>query len=57
MGFERVDSSEMLANPDDDRSVASFPERWNVDRFLLKFRKPARSGTRRRRGSGSFEGR
>lgn len=40
LGFELVERSEMLADPGDDHSVSSFPVRWNVDRFLLKFRKP-----------------
>ncbi len=43
-GFEFVDSSELLADPDDDHSQASFEGdgRYTLDRMLLKFRKPAR---------------
>ncbi len=41
-GFELVESSDMLRNPDDDHSVSGFEEgRHTVDRYLLKFRKPA----------------
>jgi predicted methyltransferase len=43
-GFEYVDSSDLLANPDDDHSMAEFNEpggRYTLDRMLLKFRKPA----------------
>jgi len=39
-GFEYVDSSELLADPGDDHRAANFPQRWDIDRFLLKFRKP-----------------
>lgn len=41
-GFELVDQSDLLANPDDDHSLNVFnPEiRGKTDRFLLKFRKP-----------------
>ena len=38
-GFEFVESSDILANPDDDHSESGFPSRWEIDRFLLKFRK------------------
>ena len=43
-GFEFVESSELLADPDDDHSQASFAGdgRYTLDRMLLKFRKPAR---------------
>jgi len=41
-GFELVESSDMLRNPADDHSVSGFEEgRHTVDRYLLKFRKPA----------------
>jgi predicted methyltransferase len=40
-GFELVERSDMLAVPDDDYSEMGFPTRWNEDRMLLKFRKPA----------------
>lgn len=42
-GFELVEASEMLADPDDDVSVSSEEgeERWQIDRMTLKFRKPA----------------
>lgn len=39
-GFELVDRSDMLAVPDDDFEAGGYPTRWNVDRMLLKFRKP-----------------
>jgi predicted methyltransferase len=41
-GFEYIESSELLANPDDDDSLASFEGdgRYTLDRMLLKFRKP-----------------
>ncbi len=39
-GFELVDTSEMLAAEGDDYSAMGFPTRYDVDRFLLKFRKP-----------------
>ena len=41
-GFEFVEKSEILANPDDDHSEASFEGdgRYTLDRMLLKFRKP-----------------
>ena len=38
-GFELVEASEMLGNPADDVSTSS-GERYNIDRFTLKFRKP-----------------
>jgi len=42
-GFELVDSSELLAKPDDDFSQPSWEGdgRYTLDRMLLKFRKPA----------------
>jgi predicted methyltransferase len=42
-GFELVDSSDLLAKPDDDYSQASFEGdgRYTLDRMLLKFRKPS----------------
>lgn len=42
-GFELVDRSELLANPHDDETSASFEGdgRYTLDRMLLKFRKPA----------------
>jgi predicted methyltransferase len=41
-GFELVDSSDMLRNPDDDHSATGFQEgRHTVDRYVLQFRKPA----------------
>jgi predicted methyltransferase len=43
-GFELVESSDMLRNPADDHSASGFDEgRHTVDRYLLKFRKPAGS--------------
>jgi predicted methyltransferase len=39
-GFELVDSSEMLANPEDDHVGGDFENRDALDRSLLKFRKP-----------------
>jgi predicted methyltransferase len=41
-GFELVDTSDLLANPDDDHSVPGFREggRHTMDRYVLKFRKP-----------------
>jgi predicted methyltransferase len=41
-GFELVDSSDLLRNPADDHSASGFDEgRHTVDRYLLKFRRPA----------------
>jgi predicted methyltransferase len=40
-GFELVESSEMLANPEDDHVGGDFESRDTLDRSLLKFRKPA----------------
>lgn len=37
-GFELVESSEMLANPDDDHEGADWETRDRVDQSLLKFR-------------------
>lgn len=43
-GFELVEESDILANPGDDHSASGFEEgRHTIDRYLLKFRKPARS--------------
>jgi predicted methyltransferase len=39
-GFELIDSSEMLANPEDDHVGGDFENRDALDRSLLKFRKP-----------------
>lgn len=40
-GFELVDESDMLANPDDDYATSGFQTgRHNADRYLLKFQKP-----------------
>jgi len=42
-GFELAGESDMLANPEDDHSKSGFQEgRWTTDRYLLKFRKPAK---------------
>ncbi len=44
-GFELVETSEMLANPEDDRSGADFGGNRNaLDRSLIKFQKPAAEG-------------
>lgn len=44
-GFELAGSSDMLTVPDDDQSKSGFEEgRYNMDRYLLKFRKPADKG-------------
>jgi predicted methyltransferase len=40
-GFEHVDSSDMLENPDDDHVGGDFESRDTLDRSLNKFRKPA----------------
>lgn len=41
-GFELVESSDLLANPDDDvSSRAETGNRYDIDRLTLKFRKPA----------------
>lgn len=41
-GFRFVGESDMLANPDDNHSIAGFKEgRYNMDRYLLKFEKPS----------------
>ncbi len=39
-GFELVEQSEMLANPDDDHVGPHFDDRDTLDRSLLKFQKP-----------------
>jgi predicted methyltransferase len=42
-GFELAGRSDMLANPDDDHTKTGFQEgRYNMDRYLLKFRKPGK---------------
>jgi len=42
-GFELAGRSDMLANPADDHKASGFEEgRYNMDRYLLKFRKPVR---------------
>ncbi len=43
-GFELVEESRLLANPDDDHSVDGFPERHETDRYVLKFRKKTPEG-------------
>ena len=49
-GFELVDRSDMLANPDDDHSTPGFDVgRHTVDRYLLKFRSRRCPGTRSKR--------
>jgi len=40
-GFELVEESDMLANPDDDHTANGFPNRHMTDRYTLKFRKPS----------------
>lgn len=42
-GFELVGESDLLANPEDDHSTSGFQEggRHTMDRYILKFRKPA----------------
>ena len=41
-GFELEERSDLLANPDDDHSVSGFEQgRHTMDRYLLRFRKPA----------------
>ena len=40
-GFKLTETSDILANPDDDHSTSGFEEgRHTMDRYLLKFRKP-----------------
>lgn len=39
-GFELLEKSDLLANPDDDHAVDGFPERHLTDRYVLRFRKP-----------------
>lgn len=40
-GFELVDSSDLLANPDDDfGKFEGLCERYEIDRMVLKFRRP-----------------
>lgn len=40
-GFELVERSDMYANPDDDFDRSFRGSRWTIDRFALKFRRPA----------------
>lgn len=40
-GFEHADSSELLANPEDDHVGPKWDQREQLDQSLLKFRKPA----------------
>ena len=40
-GFELLERSEMYANPDDDFDQSFRGSRWTIDRFALKFRRPA----------------
>lgn len=40
VGFELVDRSDMLANPNDDHSTPGYPDRHLTDQYVLKFRKP-----------------
>ncbi|HJO03981.1 MAG TPA: hypothetical protein QGG47_08400 [Acidobacteriota bacterium] len=40
-GFELVERSEMYANPGDDFDQSFRGSRWTIDRFALKFRRPA----------------
>lgn len=43
-GFEFVDESDMLANPDDDHATSGFEYgRYKADRYALKFRRPEAS--------------
>lgn len=39
-GFELIDQSDLLANPDDDHMGPKWDERDSLDRSLLKFQKP-----------------
>jgi predicted methyltransferase len=41
-GFELVEDSKLLANPEDDHSKMVFADRGRTDQVVLKFRKPAR---------------
>jgi predicted methyltransferase len=41
-GFELVEDSKLLANPQDDHSWMVFQQRGETDQSVLKFRKPAR---------------
>lgn len=38
-GFERVEESDLLANPNDDHTIDGFPHRHETDRYVLRFRK------------------
>ncbi len=40
-GFELVERSDLLANPDDDVTAPNWNARYNIDRLTMKFRKPA----------------
>ena len=45
-GFELVERSDMLANPDDDHTTSGFETgRHKADRYVLKFQKPADAGS------------
>ena len=39
-GFEFVERSDLLANPHDEINAPSWGKRWNIDRLLMKFRRP-----------------
>lgn len=54
-GFELVEKSEMLANPDDDHVGGDFENRDALDRSLIKFRKPA-GEEHEEHGEGEHEG-
>lgn len=43
-GFELVDSSDLLANPDDDHQGPAWDRRNQLDHFALKFRWPGTGG-------------
>lgn len=52
-GFELVETSEMLANPEDDRMGRDFDgDRNALDRSLMKFRKPGGEGHGEHEGHG-----
>jgi predicted methyltransferase len=42
VGFELVDSSDLLRVEGDDYGAMGYPTRWDVDRFLLQLTKPTR---------------
>lgn len=58
-GFELEESSEMLANPEDDHQGGDFENRDSLDRSLLKFRSPggAEEGEGEPGATGDGEGR